>query len=153
MLPAISLILVSSALVLGTQPAVSEIPLESQLITLQQKDQEAILLRIKNVGPAAILVCVRGISYRLGSGGRGEGMPHRCQVGANFVLVLPSESYFHRVAEAHEADSQADLAVDATVVVRSPSASGANGDRQGMLRWEGNVQKARDGFRSLMGGR
>jgi hypothetical protein len=131
----------------------SEIPLESELITVQRKDQEAILLRIKNVGPAASLVCVRAISYRVGGGGRGEAMPHRCQVDANFVMVLPGESYFHRVGEVHDADSEADLAVDATVVLRPPAASGVNSDRQGMLRWEGNVRKARDGFRSLAGGK
>jgi hypothetical protein len=64
-------------------------------------------------------------------------------------MVLPGESYFYRVGEIHDADSEADLAVDATVVLRPPAASGVNSDHQGRLRWEGNVQKARDGFRSL----
>ena len=153
MLPAISLIVVTSALVLATQPVVSEIPLHSQVITLQQKDQEAILLRIRNVGSAARLVCVRAVSYRIGSGGRGNAMPHRCQTDANFVMVLPGESHFHRVAEAYKADSEADLGVDATVVVRSPSSSAVNNEHQGVLRWEGKVQQARDGFRSLPGGK
>lgn len=153
MFPAIGLVLVSSTFAVGAQPAVSDIPLESRVITLQQKDHEAILLRITNASPEASLVCVRAVSYQVGDGGRGEMMPHRCHVEANFVLVLPGESYFYRVAEADDTPSDAELVVDATVVVRPPSAFEATSERQHRLRWEGTVQRARDGFRALSGGR
>lgn len=149
MLSAILLLLAIGSLTLNAQQVVNETPLEPQVITLSQTGQEMLLLRIKNVGPTASLVCVRTSSYRIGSAGRGGAMPHGCQRDASFVVVLPGESYFYRLGESSTADSKAELLVDATVVLRPPIAVDKSSDRQVGLQWEGTMQQARDGSRLL----
>jgi hypothetical protein len=122
-------------------------PLKLQPIALRRGGSERLLLRIHNVSPAAVVLCIRGSTLRFNDSGAGQGTPHQCQSDANFDLLLAGESHFWQ-APIVEGSALADnIAVSLVIVTDSP----AGGTQQTVtLRWDGTAQQARRNAAELL---